>query len=56
MKINMPDFWDVRIGSTSFINRTFAAIKPNWSPLNQYTIDTILKGIPIRFGIVVLKV
>ncbi|WP_294142925.1 RHS repeat-associated core domain-containing protein [uncultured Sanguibacteroides sp.] len=52
MNINMPDFWGVRIGSNSFINRTFAAIKPNWNPLNQYTIGTIPKGTPVRFGII----
>jgi hypothetical protein len=52
MSINKPDFWGLRIGTNKFVNRTFAAIKPSWNPLTQYTKGVIPKGAPIKFGVI----
>lgn len=46
------DCWGLRIGTSEFANRTFAAIKPKWNPLTQYTLGVIPKGTPIKFGII----
>ena len=52
MRTFTPDFWGMRIGSNSFVNRTFAAIKPEWNNLTQYTTGIIPKGTSVRFGII----
>ncbi|MDD2963672.1 MAG: FG-GAP-like repeat-containing protein [Bacteroidales bacterium] len=52
MSLTRPDFWGARIGTSKFANRTFAAIKPSWNPLTQYTKGVIPKGTPMKFGIV----
>ncbi|EDP71911.1 cell well associated RhsD protein precursor [Flavobacteriales bacterium ALC-1] len=52
MSLSRPDYWGLRLGSNKFINRTFAAIKPEWNPLTQYTTGIIPKGTSIRFGII----
>jgi len=45
--------WGPRIGSSDFVNRTFAAITPKFNPkLTQLTEGVIQKGTPIRFGVV----
>nr|WP_231990477.1 RHS repeat-associated core domain-containing protein [Neisseria zoodegmatis] len=46
------DFWGLRIGTNSFINRTFAAILPSWNPLTNYNSGVIPKGTKIKFGII----
>jgi RHS repeat-associated protein len=52
MSFSRPDFWGARIGSNPFVNRTFAAIKTEWNPLNQFTKGIIPKGTPIKAGII----
>jgi hypothetical protein len=52
MNLDRPDFWGLKIGTSSFVNRTFAAIKPEWNSLAQYTSGVIPKGTPINFGII----
>ena len=52
MSLSRPDFWGLRIGTNKFANRTFAAIKPEWNPLTQYTSGIIPKGTTIKFGII----
>ena len=47
-----PDFWGLRIGPSRFANRVFAAIKPEWNPLTQYTTGVIPKGTEITWGII----
>jgi hypothetical protein len=46
------DFWGLRLGSNKFVNRTFAAIKPEWNPLTLYTKGVIPRGTKIQFGII----
>ena len=52
MSLTRPDFWGARIGTSSFGNRTFAAIKPGWNSLTQFSTGVIPKGTSIKFGIV----
>jgi RHS repeat-associated protein len=52
MSLGRSDFWGLRIGAGRFTNRTFAAIKPSWNPLTQYTTGVIPRGTPIKFGII----
>jgi hypothetical protein len=52
MSLGRPDYWGPRIGTGKFVNRTFAAIKPSWNPLTQYTTGVIPKGTSIRFGLI----
>jgi len=52
MSVGRPDFWGPRIGTNNFLNRTFAAIKPAWNPLTQYTKGVIPKGTTIKIGII----
>ena len=52
MSLTRLDFWGLRIGTNRFVNRTFAAIKPSWNPLTQFTRGIIPKGTPIKFGII----
>ncbi|WP_304456958.1 MULTISPECIES: RHS repeat-associated core domain-containing protein, partial [Butyricimonas] len=52
MRTLTPDFWGMRIGPNSFANRTFAAIKPEWNNLTQYTTGIIPKGTSVRWGII----
>jgi hypothetical protein len=52
MSISRPDYWGARIGTSIFSNRTFAAIKIEWNPLNLYTRGVIPKGTPIKFGVI----
>jgi RHS repeat-associated protein len=52
MNLSRPDFWGLKIGTSSFVNRTFASIKPEWNALTQYTSGVIPKGTPINFGII----
>ncbi len=52
MSLNRPDFWGLRIGSNKFLNRTLAAIKPEWNSLTQITTGIIPKGTPIKFGVI----
>ena len=47
-----PDFWGLRIGKNKFLNRTFAAILPEWNPLTKYNTGVIPKGTTIKFGII----
>ena len=52
MSYSKADFWGLQVGSNTFVNRTFVAIKPEWNALTQYTTGVIPKGPPIQFGIV----
>ncbi|MFY0602957.1 MAG: hypothetical protein JXQ93_03340 [Flavobacteriaceae bacterium] len=52
MSISRPDFWGLRIGSNKFVNRFFAAIKPEWNSLTQYTTGIIPRGTRIRVGFI----
>ena len=52
MSFTRPDFWGLEVGTSSFVNRTFVAIKPEWNALTQYTTGIIPKGTPVQFGIV----
>lgn len=52
MSISGTDFWGVRIGTSLFANRYFAAIKPAWNPLAVYTTGVIPKGTQMTFGII----
>jgi hypothetical protein len=52
MSFSKPDFWGLNVGSSTFVNRTFVAIKPEWNALTQYTTGVIPKGTPIQFGII----
>jgi hypothetical protein len=44
--------WGLRIGSSVFANRTFAAILPEWNSLTNLTTAVIPRGTPMRFGII----
>ncbi len=52
MSLGKPDFWGAKIGTGEFVNRTFAAIKPSWNDLTQYTSGTIPKGTPMKIGLI----
>jgi len=52
MSLTRSDYWGLGIGTNRFVNRTFAAIKPEWNPLIQYTQGVIPKGAPINFGVI----
>ncbi|MEC4048608.1 RHS repeat-associated core domain-containing protein [Flavobacterium sp. SUN046] len=52
MSFSKSDFWGLNVGSSTFVNRTFVAIKPEWNALNQYATGLIPKGTPIQFGII----
>ncbi|WP_430614157.1 hypothetical protein [Flavobacterium sp. JP2137] len=52
MYFGKPDFWGAKIGTNSFTNRTFAAIRPEWNSLSQYTTGFIPKGTPVKFGLI----
>jgi RHS repeat-associated protein len=52
MSLNKPDYWGLRIGKNKFVNRTFAAIKPSFNRLNQFTKGIIPKGTSIKIGVV----
>ena len=52
MSIGRADYWEIRLGTNSFLNRTFAAIRVEWNPLNLYTRGVIPKGTSIKFGII----
>ena len=52
MSLSRPDYWGAKIGTSQFANRTFAAIKPGWNPLTQYTTGVIPKGTSIKVGII----
>ena len=52
MSLDRSDFWGLKIGTNKFINRTFAAIKPSWNPLTQYTTGVIPKGTAVQFGVI----
>ena len=52
MSLGRPDFWGLKIGTSKLANRTFAAIKPEWNPLTQYTTGVIAKGTPMKFGVI----
>ncbi|RTY83036.1 hypothetical protein EKL97_05675 [Flavobacterium sp. LS1P28] len=52
MSSSGTNFWGAKIGTNSFVNRTFGAIKTEWNPLTTYTEGVIPKGTPIKAGII----
>jgi len=47
-----PNYWGLKIGSNLHINRTFAAIWPEWNTLTIYTTGVIPKGSLMKFGVI----
>ncbi|WGK95151.1 MULTISPECIES: RHS repeat domain-containing protein [Flavobacterium] len=52
MSSSGTNFWGAKIGTNSFVNRTFGAIKTGWNPLTTYTEGVIPKGTPTKAGII----
>lgn len=52
MNLNRADYWGLKIGTNKLVNRTVAAIRPEWNPLIQYTQGVIPRGTQVRMGVI----